>query len=46
MSLATFSIFFWTLAGVIFVMLLNEEKLLELEERYDEWKENKKQSKR
>lgn len=42
MSLATFSVFFWSLAGVILLMLLNEDKLLALEERYDTWRKNKK----
>lgn len=42
MSLATFSTFFWILAGAIVLMLMNEEKLLALEERYDAWKKNKK----
>lgn len=45
MTLSTFTIFFWTLAGIILLMLINEEKLLELEARYDEWKENKKKYK-
>jgi hypothetical protein len=42
MSLATFTIFFWSLAGVILLMFINEEKLLALEERYDTWRKNKK----
>ena len=35
MTLSTFTIFFWTLAGIIIFMFINEEKLIALEEKYD-----------
>ena len=42
MTLATFSAFFWILAGIILLMFIFEEKLLALEEKWDARKENKK----
>lgn len=42
MSLAGFSAFFWILAGIILFMLIFEDKLLALEEKYDKWRGNKK----
>jgi hypothetical protein len=42
LTLASFSAFFWTLAGIITLMLIFEDKFLALEEKYDEWRGNKK----
>lgn len=44
-SLGSFSIFFWTLAGIILLMLVFEDKLLILEEEYDRKKALKKREK-
>lgn len=42
MTLATFSAFFWILAGIIILMIIFEDKLLALEEKWDARKESKK----
>ena len=45
-TLGTFSAFFWTLAGVILLMLVFEDKLIALEEKYDKKREAKKRAKK
>lgn len=45
-TLGTFSAFFWTLGGIILLMLIFEDKLLRLEEQYDKKREAKKRAKR
>ncbi len=40
-----FSLFFWTLAGIILLMLIFEEKLIALEDEYDRRKAEKKRAK-
>ena len=42
MTLSTFTFIFWTLAGIIIVMMINEEKLLKLEAEYDRKRAEKK----
>lgn len=42
MSLGSFSVFYWTLAAIITFMFIFEKQLLALEEKYDEWRGNKK----
>lgn len=44
-TLGSFSIFFWTLAGIILLMLVFEDKLLMLEEEHDRKKSEKKRAK-
>ena len=45
-TLGTFSAFFWTLASLILLMFIFEDKLLALEEKYDRKKEAKKRAKK
>ena len=40
-TLGTFSAFFWTLAAIILAMLIFEDKLIALEEKYDKKREAK-----
>ena len=42
MSAGAFTIFYWSLGGLVLLMLIFEDKLLKLESKYDEWKKNKK----
>lgn len=44
-TLGSFSAFFWTLAAIILLMIVFEEKLLKLEEKYDKKKAMKKRAK-
>ena len=44
-TVGAFSIFFWTLAGVILLMLIFEDKLIALEDEYDRRKAEKKRAK-
>ena len=44
-TVGAFSIFFWTLAGVIALMLIFEDKLIALEDEYDRRKAEKKRAK-
>ena len=44
-TVGAFSIFFWTLAGVILLMLIFEDKLIALEDEYDKRKAEKKRAK-
>ena len=44
-TLGTFSAFFWTLASIILLMLVFEDKLIALEEKYDRKRETKKRAK-
>ena len=44
-TLGSFSAFFWTLASIILLMLIFEDKLLALEEKYDRKREAKKRAK-
>lgn len=41
-TLGSFSIFYFSLSAIILLMLIFEKQLLALEDRYDEWRENKK----
>ncbi len=45
-TLGTFSAFFWTLASIILLMLVFEDKLIALEEKYDRKRETKKRAKK
>lgn len=45
-TLGTFSAFFWTLASIILLMFIFEDKLLALEEKYDRKREAKKRAKK
>lgn len=45
-TLGTFSAFFWTLAAVILLMLIFEDKLIALEEKYDKKREAKRRAKK
>lgn len=45
-TLGSFSAFFWTLASIIILMLVFEDKLLALEEKYDRKREAKKRAKK
>ena len=45
-TLGSFSAFFWTLAGIILLMLVFEDKLLALEEKFDKKREAKKRAKK
>ena len=45
-TLGTFSAFFWTLGGIILLMLIFEDKLLRLEEKYDRKRAAKKRAKK
>lgn len=44
-TVGAFSLFFWTLAGIILLMLIFEEKLIALEDEYDRRKAEKKKAK-
>lgn len=45
-TLGSFSAFFWTLGGIILLMLIFEEKFLKLEEKYDRKRAAKKRAKK
>ena len=45
-TLGSFSAFFWTLASIILLMFIFEDKLLALEEKYDRKREAKKRAKK
>ncbi len=44
-TLQSFSIFFWTLASIIVLMLIFEDKMLMIEAKYDKRKAQKKAAK-
>ena len=41
-SLSSFSIFFFSVASLLLIGILFEEKFIALEDKYDAWKENRK----